>query len=201
MKLIRASIMFTLFFIVLTGFIFPGIVYGIAQATMPGKANGSLITDAKGKVVGSALIGQNFAKPAFFHPRPSAAGNGYDANNSSGTNLGPTSDKLINGVNDPKAPSNNFDGIKQLAEAYRKENGMVPSDIVPIDAVTRSASGLDPDISVRNAELQATRVAKARKMSVDAVIALVRANTEGRWLGIYGEPRVNVLQLNLALEK
>lgn len=199
MKHIRASIAFTLFFIVVCGLIFPVLVWGTARAIFPHQANGSLVKDSKGNVVGSSLIGQNFKDPGFFHPRPSAAGDGYDANNSSGTNLGPTSDKLINGVKDPKDPKNDFDGVKQLAEAYRKENGLAADAIVPVDAVTRSASGLDPDISVLNATIQAKRVAAARKMSEDQVLELVKSHTADRFLGLYGEPRVNVLELNLVL--
>ncbi|HTQ11844.1 MAG TPA: K(+)-transporting ATPase subunit C [Fimbriimonadaceae bacterium] len=201
----RPAIMLTLFFIVVLGFVFPAIIWAISQAVFPFQANGSLIKDAKGNVIGSAIIGQNFSKPEYFHPRPSAAGNGYDASNSSGTNLGPTSDKLINGVHkklpDGKDDPNNFDGIDDLAKAYRAENGLAADAEVPADAVTRSASGLDPDISVANANIQAVRVAKARGMTVDAVKQLIAENTSDRFLGLYGEPRVNVLQLNLALDK
>lgn len=203
MKLIRPAIMLVLAFVVVTGFIFPAVIWGIGQAAFPHQANGSLIKDAKGNVVGSELIGQNFAKPEYFHPRPSAAGSGYDANNSSGTNLGPTSDKLINGIaDDPKTKDTDetYLGIKQLAEQYRKENGLAPDAILPADAVTRSGSGLDPHISPENAMLQASRVAQTRGMSVDDVKKLIEENTEGRFAGIYGDPRVNVLKLNLALE-
>lgn len=203
MKLIRPAIMLVLAFVVVTGFIFPAVIWGIGQAAFPHQANGSLIKDAKGNVVGSELIGQNFAKPEYFHPRPSAAGSGYDANNSSGTNLGPTSDKLINGIaDDPKTKDTDetYLGIKQLAEQYRKENGLAPDAILPADAVTRSGSGLDPHISPENAMLQASRVAQTRGMSVDDVKKLIEENTEGRLAGVYGDPRVNVLKLNLALE-
>lgn len=195
--------MLVLAFVVVTGFIFPAVIWGIGQAAFPHQANGSLIKDAKGNVVGSELIGQNFAKPEYFHPRPSAAGSGYDANNSSGTNLGPTSDKLINGIaDDPKTKDTDetYLGIKQLAEQYRKENGLAPDAILPADAVTRSGSGLDPHISPENAMLQASRVAQTRGMSVDDVKKLIEENTEGRLAGVYGDPRVNVLKLNLALE-
>ena len=203
MKLIRPAIMLVLAFVVVTGFIFPAVIWGIGQAVFPHQANGSLIKDSKGNVVGSELIGQNFAKPEYFHPRPSAAGSGYDANNSGGTNLGPTSDKLINGIpDDPKTKDTDetYLGIKQLAEQYRKENDLAPDAILPSDAVTRSGSGLDPHISPENAMLQANRVAQARGMEVDAVKQLIEDNTEGRFAGIYGDPRVNVLKLNLSLD-
>lgn len=195
--------MLVLAFVVVTGFIFPAVIWGIGQAVFPHQANGSLIKDSKGNVVGSELIGQNFAKPEYFHPRPSAAGSGYDANNSGGTNLGPTSDKLINGIpDDPKTKDTDetYLGIKQLAEQYRKENDLAPDAILPSDAVTRSGSGLDPHISPENAMLQANRVAQARGMEVDAVKKLIEDNTEGRFAGIYGDPRVNVLKLNLSLD-
>ena len=198
-KQIRPSVVLNLWFIILFGFAFPFVIYGLAQAIFPKQANGSMIT-VDGKVVGSELIGQNFSKPEYFHPRPSAAGSGYDAANSGGTNLGPTSDKLINGVHDEKDPSSNFDGVKQLSDAYRKENNLDSSSVVPVDAVTRSASGLDPDISPENAALQASRVANARGISLDKVKELIASNTEDRWAGVFGEPRVNVLKLNLALD-
>jgi potassium-transporting ATPase KdpC subunit len=201
MKHLRPAIAFTLFFIVLGGLAFPAVVYGLAQALFPHQANGSMVSDAKGQVVGSEIIAQGFAKPEYFHPRPSAAGSGYDATNSGATNLGPTSDKLFNGVHDPKDPSNDFDGVKDLAVKYREENGMAADADVPVDAVTRSASGLDPDISVANAELQARRVAKARGLDLDKVKSLISANTAPGFAGVYGDPHVNVLQLNLALDK
>jgi len=202
--ILRPAIMLTIFFIVLLGLVFPLVVWAISQAVFPYQANGSLIKDGQGNVIGSAIIGQNFSKPEYFHPRPSAAGNGYDAANSGGTNLGPTSDKLINGIHkklpDGKDDPNNFDGIVDLAKAYRAENGLAADAPVPADAVTHSASGLDPDISVANANIQATRVAKARGMTVDQVKQLIGAHTSGRFIGLYGEPRVNVLPLNLALD-
>ncbi|CAN5600120.1 K(+)-transporting ATPase subunit C [soil metagenome] len=201
MKQIRPALVLTLFFLIVTGFAFPALVTGAGQALFPHQANGSLIVQ-DGKVVGSEIIGQSFAKPEFFHPRPSAAGSGYDASNSSGTNLGPTSDKLINGVTDDPATKDvdeSYAGVKQLAEAYRAENGLSADIILPADAVTRSASGLDPHISVRNAELQATRVAKARSLDPDRVKALIREHTEGALFGVFGEPAVNVLALNRAL--
>jgi len=200
MKLIRPAIVLTLLFVVFTGFGFPALMFGIAQ--IPGlkdKADGSLVT-RNGHVVGSSLIGQNFTKPEYFHPRPSAAGAGYDANNSGGTNLGPTSDKLANGIHDPKNPAGDYDGFKDLARKYREENGLAVDSEIPADAATRSASGLDPHISPANAYLQAARVAKARGIAEDDVKKLIDENTDGRFLGIYGEPAVNVLKLNLALD-
>jgi len=200
LKQLRPAIISVLAFTILTGLIFPAIITLIAKVAMPARANGSLITK-NGVVVGSALIAQSFAKPNYFHPRPSAAGNGYDSTSSGGTNLGPTSKKLIEGVKeDKKANVDAFDGIPQLAKAYRKENGLAADAPLPADAVTRSASGLDPQISPENAALQAPRVAKARGMSVDKVNELVAANTQGRGLGVLGEAGVNVLTLNLALD-
>ncbi len=185
---IRGAIMATLVLAVVCCGIYPVVVWGIAQAAFPDKANGSLITDAKGNVVGSKLLGQGFTGEKYFHPRPSAAGNGYDAANSSGSNLGPTSQKLA-------------DAIKERVEGYRKENGLKDTDAVPADAVTASGSGLDPHISLRNATLQAPRVAKARNLSVDRVNALIRAHTDKADFGLLGDPGVNVLRLNLALDK
>lgn len=184
---IRGAVMATLVLAVVCCGLYPVVVWGIAQVAVPDKANGSLITDAKGTVVGSKLLGQGFTGEKYFHPRPSAAGNGYDAANSSGSNLGPTSQKLA-------------DAIKERVEAYRKENGLKDSDAVPADAVTASGSGLDPHISLRNAALQAARVAQARNLSVDKVSALIRANTDRAGLGFLGEPGVNVLKVNLALD-
>lgn len=193
--------MSVLAFTVLTGLLFPLLITLISKVVMPAQANGSLLT-RNGKVVGSSLIGQPFTKPIYFHPRPSAAGSGYDASASSGTNLGPTSDKLINGIkDDPKTKADeSFDGIKQLALAYRKDNALAASADVPADAVTRSASGLDPQISPENAALQAPRVAKARGLSLDKVQGLIAQNTQNRSLGVLGEAGVNVLQLNMALD-
>jgi potassium-transporting ATPase KdpC subunit len=203
MKHLRPALVLTLFFVVVTGLVFPGVVWAIGRVAFPSQASGSLIKDAKGNVLGSALLGQNFSKPEYFHPRPSAAGAGYDAANSSGTNLGPTSDKLINGIKDDPATKDvdeTYLGYRDLAKAYREENGLAPDSTIPADAATRSASGLDPDVSPANAELQVARVAKARGLAADRVRAVVAGNTTARFLGIIGEPRVNVLQLNLALD-
>lgn len=203
LKQLRPAVMSVLAFTILCGFIFPFVITAIAQAAFRHQANGSLI-EQNGKVVGSELIAQGFTKLEYFHPRPSAAGSGYDATSSAGTNLGPTSDKLINGIHkklpNGKDDPGNFDGIRDLAAAYRKENNLAADAPVPADAVTRSASGLDPHISPANAALQAPRVAQARHMTTDAVMAAVREHTEGRQLGFLGEPRVNVLLLNLALD-
>jgi potassium-transporting ATPase KdpC subunit len=199
MKHLRASIVFTLFFVIVTGFAFPAVIYALSQSLFPHQANGSLVTGKDGSVIGSGLIGQNFTKPEFFHPRPSAAGSGYDAANSSGTNLGPTSDKLINGVHDPKNPSGDFDGVVDLAKKYRMENGLAKDAPVPVDAVTRSASGLDPDISVENAMLQARRVAAARHVDLAQIESLIREVTQGPFLSVFGPNRVNVLRLNVKL--
>jgi K+-transporting ATPase ATPase C chain len=159
-----------------------------AQVFFPGKANGSLIVDRDGTVRGSALLAQNFSSEKYFQPRPSAAGTGYDATSSSGTNLGPTSQKLA-------------DRIKAAVAAYRTANGLAVDAPVPADAVTSSGSGLDPHISVANAEIQARRVAAARRLPLDRVLVLVAAHTESRDLGVFGEPGVNVLLLNLALDQ
>lgn len=203
LKQLRASVMSVLVMTLVFGLAFPLVITGISKAVFPRQANGSLIVQ-DGKVVGSEIIGQGFTAPGYFHPRPSAAGNGYDASNSSGTNLGPTSDKLVNGIHkklpNGKDDPGNFDGIKDLAAAYRTENGLAPTATVPAEAVTRSASGLDPEISPANADLQVARVAKARGLAEDAVRKLVADNTAGRTLGLLGEPRVNVLKLNLALD-
>ena len=185
---LRGAVMATLVLAVVCCGIYPLVVWGIAQVAFPDKANGSLITDAKGTVLGSKLLGQSFTGEKYFHPRPSAAGaNGYDAANSSGSNLGPTSQKL-------------HEAVKERVEAYRKENGLIETQPVPADAVTASGSGLDPHISLRNAELQAARVAKVRNLSGDKVRELIRENTDATSLGFLGEPGVNVLRLNLALD-
>lgn len=186
---------------VVTGLFFPLLITGISQLTMPDKANGSLIRGSAGQVVGSELLAQSFTKAQYFHPRPSAAGSGYAGEASAGTNLSATSDKLINGVPaDPKTKTDAFLGVKQLTQAYRKENEMAGNDTVPVDAVTRSGSGLDPDISEANALLQAPRIAKARSLATDQVVSLIHKFKTERELGMFGEPRINVLLINLALD-
>lgn len=185
---IRGAVMSTLVLVVVCCGLYPVVVWGIAQVCFHDQANGSLIVGKDGTVRGSKLLGQSFTDAKYFHPRPSAAGNGYDAANSSGSNLGPTSQKLN-------------DAIKDRIAAYRTENGLKETDIIPADAVTASGSGLDPHISVHNAEVQAPRVAKARGLPIEKVMELVRANTDRPDLGILGDPGVNVLQLNLALDK
>jgi potassium-transporting ATPase KdpC subunit len=196
-------------FVVLCCGLYPLTVYAIGQTAFHFQANGSLV-DKDGNpttpenAAGSRLLGQSFSSAGYFHPRPSAAGAGYDAASSSGTNLGPISDKFLNGaVDDPKTKDvdESFAGIKQLVQTYREENGLGPDALVPGDAVTRSASGLDPQISPRNAGLQVLRVAKARGLAENRVRELVQQNTEGRGWGIFGEPGVNVLMLNIALDK
>jgi potassium-transporting ATPase KdpC subunit len=188
---------------VLTGLLFPLAVTGLAHLMFPAQAGGSLVVQG-GAVVGSTLLGQGFSRPEYFHPRPSAAGSGYDAASSSGTNLGPTSRKLLLGVHrklaDGKDDPSNFDGIADLAAAYRLENGLPAGQLLPADAVTRSASGLDPHISPANARLQVARVAHARGLEPAAVARMVDRHIEGRALGLLGEPRVNVLELNLDLD-
>jgi K+-transporting ATPase ATPase C chain len=173
---------------VITGLAYPLAVTGIAQGLFNDKADGSLVENADGEVVGSSLIGQSFSEPEYFHPRPSAAGDGYDASASSGSNLGPTNDDLLASV-------------EERADAYREENGLDTGAAVPVDAVTASASGLDPNISVANARLQAPRVAAERGLDLDTVMELVDDHTSGRTLGFLGEKRVNVLELNLALDE
>lgn len=203
MTLLRPALMLTLFFVVLCGLLFPAVVTGAAQIAFPGQANGSMIR-VDGRVVGSELIGQAFGGPTYFHTRPSAAGAGYDAASSSGTNLGPTNPRLLVGVPDDPATTDvdeSFAGVKQLAEAYRRMNGVGPDTPLPADAVTRSASGLDPHISIGNARLQAPRVARMRGLSLERVQALVDANTDRALFGVFGEDAVNVLRLNLALDR
>ena len=202
LKTIMQATRATIVIAVLTGIIFPLVVTAVAQVLFPYQANGSLIRNAKGEVVGSALIAQQFTRAEYFHPRPSAAGSGYAGEASAGTNLGPTSAKLFEGTpDDPKTPADeSFAGVKQLAQAYRKENGLAETGKVPVDAVTRSASGLDPHISVANARIQAARVAKARNLPFDVIMSDVEKATEQRQFGFLGEPRVNVLLLNISLD-
>jgi K+-transporting ATPase ATPase C chain len=224
---------------VLTGFIYPAVVTGLSQVLFRDQANGSLIV-SNGQVVGSRLIGQNFKKPEYFQPRPSAAGSGYDPTASSGSNLGPTSARLMNGATKKDDKGNevvDFDGIQDRIVHYCIDNGIAYESSVPLerfkdargdlddvklikafnddkapllftakapipaDAVTASSSGLDPHISPRNAELQAPRIAKARGIPVQQVLELMARHIEGRDLGFLGEPRVNVLESNLALDQ
>jgi K+-transporting ATPase ATPase C chain len=185
---IRGAVMATIALALVCCGVYPLVVFGLGQALFRDKANGSLIVDKNGTVRGSKLLGQGFTGEKYFHPRPSAAGNGYDAANSSGSNLGPTSQKLN-------------DAIKDRLDTYRKENGLKDSEAVPADAVTASGSGLDPHISVRNAELQVARVAKARSLDSQKVQDLIRQNTDKADLGILGDEGVNVLALNLALDQ
>ena len=184
-QLLAAVVAFAAF-TVLTGIAYPLVVTGIAQIAFPGRSDGSLVK-RDGVVVGSRLIGQPFGGPNYFHPRPSAAGEGYDAMSSSASNLGPTNQELL-------------DSIAERVAAYRDENGVAPGDEVPVDAATASGSGLDPHISPANARLQAARVAEERGIALDDVLALVDDHTDGRSLGFLGEPGVNVLELNLALD-
>ncbi|HEY5062614.1 MAG TPA: potassium-transporting ATPase subunit KdpC [Gemmatimonadaceae bacterium] len=183
---LRPAIVMTLVLCVITGLIYPGVVTGIAQAVFPRQANGSLV-EAGGRVVGSALIGQPFTQRYYFHSRPSAAGSGYDATASSGTNKGPTDAKLADTL------------IANAVDSAVKIDGAVRGHI-PTDMVTSSASGLDPDISPANAYLQVRRVAQARHADSAAVRALVDRHVEPRQFGFLGEPRVNVLLLNIALD-
>jgi K+-transporting ATPase ATPase C chain len=183
-KNIITAVLMTVVTTILLGIIYPMTVTGLAQVIFHHKANGQLIT-RNGVVIGSRIIGQPFSSAKYFHSRPSAAGNGYDAGNSGGSNLGPTNRKLV-------------DRVKGDVAALQAEN---PGKPIPVDMVTTSASGLDPDISPASADFQAPRIAHERGMSEDQVRQLIAQHTEGRQLGFLGEPRVNVLELNLALDK
>jgi K+-transporting ATPase ATPase C chain len=178
-----AAVLMTIVTTVILGIVYPLAITGIAQVAFPYQANGQLV-ERNGTVVGSSIIGQGFSSPGYFRSRPSAAGTGYDAANSAGSNLGPTNKKLI-------------DAVKANVEAARKENSNAP---VPIDLVTTSASGFDPHVSPAAADFQVPRVARERGMTDADVRALVEEHTEGRQLGFFGEPRVNVLELNLDLD-
>jgi K+-transporting ATPase ATPase C chain len=182
------ALMMMVVFTVIAGLAYPLVVTGIAQGLFNNKADGSLVENADGQVVGSSLIGQSFSEPEYFHPRPSAAGDGYDGSASSGSNLGPTNDDLLASV-------------EERTDSYRDENHLDADAHVPVDAVTASASGLDPNISVANARLQAPRVAEERGLDLDTVMGLVDDHTSGRDVGFLGEKRVNVLELNLALDE
>ena len=239
LKELGPGLRLTLIFTVLTGLLYPAVMTGVSELVFPKQANGSLVT-VGGKVVGSTLIGQPFAKPEYFHPRPSAAGSGYDATASSGSNLGPTSAKLLHvttKMDDKKNEIVDFDGINLRIVHYCVDNDIpyessVPLDQfkdshgdlddvklikafnddktplvftakapIPPDAVTASASGLDPHISPGNAETQAARIAKARGVSADQLKQLIPQFTDRADLGFLGEPRVNVLMLNIALDQ
>jgi len=184
---IRSAVFATLVLAIVCCGLYPLVVFGISQAFFHDKANGSLIVDRDGTVRCSKLLGQAFAADKYFHSRPSSAGNGYDAANSGGSNLGPTSEKLK-------------DAIKDRVDAYRKENGLNENEAVPADAVTASGSGLDPDISLHNAELQMPRIAKARGLSEEKLHELIKQNTDAQDFGFLGDPGVNVLTLNRTLD-
>jgi potassium-transporting ATPase KdpC subunit len=239
LKELGPGLRFTIVFTILTGLLYPVVMTGLSEVIFPKQSKGSLVT-VNGKVVGSSMIGQPFTKPEYFHPRPSAAGSGYDATQSGGTNLGPTSAKLIHGttkMDDKKNEVVDFDGIYDRIVHYCVDNDIpyessvplnqfkdshgdlddvklikafnddktplvfMPKSPIPQDAVTASASGLDPHITPANAEIQAARVAKARSVSADQVRQLVAQFTERPDWGIFGEPRVNVLLLNVALDQ
>lgn len=188
MKTFAVALRTTVVTLVVTGLVYPFVMTGLAQLLFPWRANGSLVTDEMGKVVGSELIAQGFTNPAYFQPRPSAAGEkGYDATSSGGSNFGPTSKKLQDRVNDD---------LKRLQSENPDAVGPIPAELI-----TASASGLDPHLSPKAILWQAPRVAKARGIAVERVKAVVDANVEGRTLGILGEPRVNVLLVNLALDR
>ncbi len=184
---IKVSALVTLALLIILCGAYPLVVWGIAQVAFPSQANGSLI-NAKGQVVGSRLLGQNFSGAQYFHPRPSAAGDtGYDGTSSGGSNLGPLSQKLT-------------DAVKERVEKYRAENNLPAGTLVPADAVTASGSGLDPHISLGNAGLQAPRIAQSRHLRESTVRSLIDEYRQGPDWGLFGEPRVNVLRLNLALD-
>lgn len=226
---LRPAIMITIVFTIITGLLYPGLVTGLAQLLFPSQANGSLLT-VNGKVVGSQLIGQYWTSPRYFHGRPSATSNPstgqpspYEADNSAASNIGPTNGSLIGGngstvtiAKGTPVPANatpvagqkdtyyvpgTYAGVQNYADQFRKENGLAPDTQLPADIVTASGSGLDPDISPEAAYLQVARIAKARGLSQDAVHKVVDDNIHGRFLWIFGDPYVNVLELNVALDK
>jgi K+-transporting ATPase ATPase C chain len=186
-KHLRTAVVSVLSLSVLTGCIFPLVLLVLGRLLSPDQAAGSLVK-RNGVVIGSRLIGQDFTRPEYLHSRPSSAGTGYDGTSSGGSNLGPSNPKLI-------------ETVRRLAEEYRRSNGLPPDATVPIDAVTSSGSGLDPHISPANAELQIARVARARGLDEDAVRRMVADHTQGPQLGFLGNPRVSVLDLNLALDQ
>lgn len=183
----------TLVLAIATGLLFPLAITAIANLMFKHQATGSLVYRDT-KLIGSELLGQGFSGPQYFHSRPSAAGAGYAGEASGGTNLGPTSKKLIQG------DGSSFLGVADLVKQYKSENGIADSEPVPVDAVSRSASGLDPHVSPANAMLQAQRVATSRNIPLDRVIQLLKQHLEDRTLGLFGEPRINVLKVNLALD-
>ena len=187
LKELWTSIVATVFLCLIVSGVYPVVIWGLGQGLFPHQANGSLI-ERNGQIVGSELLAQGFSGAKYFHPRPSAAGTGYDPLNSGGSNLGPTSQKLI-------------DGIKANAVRYRQENGLLADAVVPADAVTASGSGLDPHISIQNARLQIPRVAKERGLTQDVVNSQVDKAIDRPFLGIGGDPGVNVLKLNIALDE
>jgi potassium-transporting ATPase KdpC subunit len=183
---VRPAILSVLVLTLVAGMVFPLLLFVVGRALFPRQAEGSLLRRG-GLTIGSRWIGQEFTRAEYFHPRPSAAGNGYDATQSGGTNLGPNNPQLA-------------ESLQQFAEQYRRRNGLARDAKIPMDAVTRSASGLDPHISPANAALQIPRVARARGWNEETVRRLVAQHTDGRQLGFLGEPRVSVLELNLALD-
>jgi len=187
LKEIKTSIIVTLVLLIVCCLIYPLVVFGAGQLLFPRQANGSLVLDSSGKPIASTLLAQNFTADKYFNPRPSAAGTGYDSTSSGGSNYGATSQAL-------------HDAVKQRVSDYRKANDLPDSQVVPADAVTASGSGLDPHISIKNAMFQLPRVAKARGLSEDDLKKLVDQYTDGRDFGILGEPGVNIVKLNLALD-
>ena len=187
LKEIKTTVSLTFLLLVICCALYPVIVFGLGQLFFEHKADGSLVMGPDGKPIASTLLGQSFTADKYFNPRPSAAGQGYDSTSSGGSNLGPTSQIL-------------HDSVKQRVSDYRKANGLSDTQLVPADAVTASGSGLDPHISVKNALLQLPRVAKARGMSAEDLKALIDKYTDGRDLGILGDPGVNIVKLNLALD-